>query len=152
MEKEFYDIAKEFNNYISNTIITKKEITSLINKVTNLYLLASNLPDIPPDDNIDFKSTTPSSTVRIGEDIIDRYWLLFDPYENEELVTTTISDDLEDITRDLNKGIIEYEKGNKNNAIFKWYFTYITHWGEHVTNLLKVLNSIRNNMYVDGEL
>ena len=152
MEKEFYEIAKEFNNYISNTIITKKEIVPLINKITKLYLLASNLSDVLPDNNIDYKEKVNSSLVRIGEDITDRYWLLFDPYKKEELVTTTISDDLEDITRDLNKGIIEYEKGNINNAIFNWHFNYMTHWGEHIVNLLKTLNTIRRNIYVDGEL
>jgi hypothetical protein len=152
MEKEFYEIAKEFNEYISNTIITKKEIVTLISKVTNLYLLANSLPNVKAEEEIDYHTEIPSSTIRVGEDIKDRYWLIFDPYDKDSEVSTTISDDLEDITRDLNKGIIEYEKGHINNAIFVWRDNYSFHWGDHVTNLLKVLNKIRNDMYINGEL
>lgn len=152
MEKEFYEIAKDFNEYISNTIITKKEIVTLISKVSNLYLLANSLKDTKSDGNIDFHAKVDSSVIRIGEDIENRYWLVFDPYDKDSEVSNTISDDLEDITRDLNKGIIEYEKGHINNALFNWYCTYITHWGDHVTNLLKALNTIRNNMNSAGEL
>ena len=152
MEKEFYEIAKDFNEYISNTIITKKEIVTLISKVSNLYLLANSLKDTKSDGNIDFHAKVDSSVIRIGEDIENRYWLVFDPYDKDSEVSNTIYDDLEDITRDLNKGIIEYEKGHINNALFNWYFTYITHWGDHVTNLLKALNTIRNNMNSAGEL
>ena len=152
MEKEFYEIAKDFNEYISNTIITKKEIVPLISKVTNLYLLANSLKDTKSDGDIDFHTDIKSSVIRIGEDINERYWLVFDPYDKDSEVSNTISDDLEDITRDLNKGIIEYEKGHINNAIFVWRDNYSFHWGDHVTNLLKVLNKIRNDMYINGEL
>ena len=152
MEKEFYEIAKDFNEYISNTIITKKEIVTLISKLSNLYLIANSLKYTKSDGNIDFHAKVDSSVIRIGEDIEDRYWLVFDPYDKDSEVSNTISDDLEDITRDLNKGILEYEKGHINNALFNWYFTYITHWGDHVTNLLKALNTIRNNMNSAGEL
>ena len=152
MEKEFYEIAKDFNEYISNTIITKKEIVTLISKLSNLYLIANSLKYTKSDGNIDFHAKVDSSVIRIGEDIENRYWLVFDPYDKDSEVSNTISDDLEDITRDLNKGIIEYEKGHINNALFNWYFTYITHWGDHVTNLLKALNTIRNNMNSAGEL
>ncbi len=152
MEKEFYEIAKDFNEYISNTIITKKEIVTLISKVTNLYLLANSLKDTKSDGDIDFHTDIKSSVIRIGEDINERYWLVFDPYDKDSEVSTTISDDLEDITRDLNKGIIEYEKGHINNAIFEWRTYCLFHWGDHVTNLLKTLNKIRNDMYIDDEL
>ena len=152
MEKEFYEIAKDFNEYISNTIITKKEIVTLISKLSNLYLIANSLKYTKSDGNIDFHAKVDSSVIRIGEDIENRYWLVFDPYDKDSEVSNTISDDLEDITRDLNKGILEYEKGHINNALFNWYFTYITHWGDHVTNLLKALNTIRNNMNSAGEL
>ena len=152
MEKEFYEIAKDFNEYISNTIITKKEIVTLISKLSNLYLIANSLKYTKSDGNIDFHAKVDSSVIRIGEDIENRYWLVFDPYDKDSEVSNTIYDDLEDITRDLNKGILEYEKGHINNALFNWYFTYITHWGDHVTNLLKALNTIRNNMNSAGEL
>lgn len=152
MEKEFYEIAKDFNEYISNTIITKKEIVTLMSKLSNLYLIANSLKYTKSDGNIDFHAKVDSSVIRIGEDIENRYWLVFDPYDKDSEVSNTITDDLEDITRDLNKGILEYEKGHINNALFNWYFTYITHWGDHVTNLLKALNTIRNNMNSAGEL
>ena len=152
MDKEFYETAKDFNNYISNTIITKKEIITLISKVANLYLLANSLKYTKTDDNMDFKTTIEPSVIRVGDDIEDHYWSIFDPYDKDSEVGNMISDDLEDITRDLNKGIFEYEKGHVNNALFNWYFCYITHWGDHATNLLRTLNTIRYKMESNGEL
>ena len=54
----------------------------------------------------------------------------------------SIEDDLDDITHDLEKGIVEYEEGKKNNAIFVWRDCYYSHFGDHIYNLLKVLHIV----------
>ena len=142
MEKDFYLLTLDFNNYLNKTIITKDEINNLIIMLLDLYSLALKLPEVNSDNNIDFYLKVEPEKIKLGEVITNRYWLLFDPYKKEELVTNTIIDDLEDISKDLKFGAIEYEKGNINNALFLWKYSHKTHWGEHIANLLKVLNTI----------
>ena len=146
-EEEFYKKAVSFRDYIENTIITIDEIENLITKLMDLYVSVINLEDrIPTETKYE---DVPRVTVRLGKDIKNRYWEVFDPYKKEAPVGPTIKDDLDDIVHDLNKGIWEYENDSVDNAVFTWKEFHAFHWGNHVVDLLRALHAIRLSHYYD---
>jgi len=72
---------------------------------------------------------------------IDGYWKVFDVFaENEEPVFCAIADDLNDIHADLQEGMHFFELGNTEEAIWRWQFTYFSHWGRHLTGAQTALH------------
>ncbi len=54
-----------------------------------------------------------------------------------------VLDDLQDIVKELNRGISEYESRRIGNARFEWHFGMTSHWGQHAVDLIKALHSLR---------
>lgn len=46
----------------------------------------------------------------------------------------TISDDLNDIHRDLMEGLVLLRGGHIANALWHWHVTHYTHWGRHLSH------------------
>jgi hypothetical protein len=69
------------------------------------------------------------------------YREVFDPYSepNNPEVTGDIIDDLSDLHDDLAAGLMEWRKGNPGEALWRWRFSFESHWGEHVTSALRAL-------------
>jgi len=44
----------------------------------------------------------------------------------------TIADDLSDIYSDLTASLALYRSGRIQSALWRWHFTYYTHWGRHL--------------------
>lgn len=149
-EEELYSLAKEFHNYIENNTISKDIVDTLIIKLMKIYMLALELPEVRPDTKIDYYREIPRIKIKIDDDVTNRYWLVFNSYKKDDLVSNTIEDDLDDIVHDLDKGIVEYEDKNINNAIFIWKTDFLSHWGFHVVELLKVLHTIKEQNYILG--
>lgn len=69
----------------------------------------------------------------------DLYWKVFDPYVDEERVTGSLSDDFLDIYRDLERGLVAFEEGEHQDAVWEWRFHFDHHWGEHAVDALRAL-------------
>ena len=63
---------------------------------------------------------------------IKGYWKVFDALVMEQPVFNTLADDLSDIWRDLKQGLLLYDSGNVEEAIWQWRFNYEIHWGRHL--------------------
>jgi hypothetical protein len=69
------------------------------------------------------------------------YREVFNPYADvsEEEVTGDILDDLDDIYRDLRRGLLHWRAGQAGHALWHWRFHFEIHWGEHATSALRAL-------------
>ena len=72
------------------------------------------------------------------------YQKVFEPFQDHESVTTTISDDLEDIYCDVKEGLLAMEgsKGVTGSTVWEWKFGLESHWGRHAVSALSALHSL----------
>jgi hypothetical protein len=59
----------------------------------------------------------------------------------EEPVVADLADDLADIWRDVKAGLLLYESGEPESAVWHWSNHYSFHWGHHATAALYALQS-----------
>jgi hypothetical protein len=76
---------------------------------------------------------------KLGDD--DRYWIVFDPYKEEAPVSTSLSDDLADIYRNVKTALQVYGKSaeDSRDAIWHWRFHFLHHWGQHCSSALHAI-------------
>lgn len=142
--KGFYSLANEYCCFISTAEITEDSLSTLMELLMKLYVLAANLPDAEPD-TIECLTAgeVDISPIKFSNQILRFYWEVFDPYEKDEPVCGDLLDDLSDIAKDLKKGIAEYEAGRTGNAINEWKFGLYNHYGSHIVDALRALHTAR---------
>ncbi|MFK7992281.1 MAG: DUF5063 domain-containing protein [Sandaracinaceae bacterium] len=74
----------------------------------------------------------------------DLYWEVFNPYVDEERVAGSLSDDFFDIYRDLRRGLVAFDKGRHQKALWDWRFHFDHHWGDHAVDALRALHRACN--------
>ncbi len=72
----------------------------------------------------------------------DGYWEVFDPFEFDEPVVGSLSDDLGDIYIDIHTGLDCLDEGDPSAALWAWSFSYETHWGDHAVDAMRALHRI----------
>ncbi|MFN0252818.1 MAG: DUF5063 domain-containing protein [Kofleriaceae bacterium] len=104
-----------------------------------LYTAALSLPAIEPGE-IDAGPSpdVPKDWPGFGEK--DFYWEVFDPYEQAEPVAGSLSDDLLDIYRDLQRGLALWDAAHRQYALWEWRFHRDVHWGDHAVDALRALH------------
>ncbi len=72
-----------------------------------------------------------------------RYQKVFDPFQDQEPVTTTVSDDLEDIYCDVKEGLLAMGGSGRVSAstVWEWKFGLESHWGRHAVSVINALHS-----------
>ena len=140
----FYNLAFEFCRYLRENEIVRESVDYLISMVMKLYVLALDLPSIEPETENNSGDMTPIH-IRINKDLPDVYWQIFNPFNDEESVCGSLTDDLSDISRDLQIGIHEYNSGRLGNAVFEWRLGLDHHWGKHAVGLIQALHAIRTD-------
>ena len=78
---------------------------------------------------------------RLGNEM--PYQMVFEPFQDHEQVTATVSDDLEDIYCDVKEGLLMIA-GSEHvsvNVIWTWKFGLQSHWGKHAVNVICALHS-----------
>lgn len=144
MVKKFYDLAKEFCDFVTEKELQEGDLDLLMSLILRLYANGLSLPDMEPEtDNVADDVKLPQMCIRISQDIPSSYWEVFNPLEEDAPVCGSLYDDLRDIARDLQVGISEYEAGKIGNAVFEWSFGLNNHWGQHAVDIIKTLHSLR---------
>ena len=69
----------------------------------------------------------------------DLYHCVFDPTKDNEVIFGSLADDIADIYRDLNVGLILCEM-QPAQAIFEWRFLFHSHWGQHAMDALRTIH------------
>ena len=144
--EEFYALAKRYCSFIDNRIVNKDSLIELTALVSELYSRALQLSILDSDEDekeLDLGYTLPE--LRIDDQIPNFYYMVFDPYKENDNCCGMLDDDLCDIYRDLWEGIKEYEAGHYYNAVFTWRWGVDYHWGNHVVDVLRALHWLRTD-------
>jgi hypothetical protein len=103
-------------------------------------------PDVGPEADID--------ELRLGLATIlgdaDTYCFVFDPYE-PELIESQISDDVCSIVADLENGLRHHRRGDVDEALWWWQFSYVNNWGNLAGAVLSALLSVVAHDRLDSE-
>jgi hypothetical protein len=79
------------------------------------------------------------------------YFEVFDAFEKSpEPVTGHITDDIGDIYSDVARGLVLYDRGQKDEALWEWGFNLKIHWGEHATGAIRALHAYLAQENPDG--
>lgn len=62
------------------------------------------------------------------------------PYSKEEPTMGDLGDDLLDIYKDIRSGLMLFEAGDVNDALWHWSFLHKIHWGRHAVGALFALH------------
>ncbi|MCE4557500.1 DUF5063 domain-containing protein [Roseateles cellulosilyticus] len=65
-----------------------------------------------------------------------------DPQLNDEVVIGDVADDLLDIYLDLRRGLLTFERGEDQKALWHWSFSHRIHWGRHCVGALMGLHGM----------
>lgn len=68
------------------------------------------------------------------------YHWVSDPISDEDTGGTSLADDLSDIYVDLKRSLLEYDSGDKTNAIWQWKFDLRGHTGQHIVSALRPIH------------
>lgn len=128
--REFVEKAKEY--------ALERRLTDARQRLLELYETATALPDVDPPEGVE-----PPILERLSEwpsfEAFETYWEVFDPYKLTKPVAGSLSDDLLDIYRDLQRGFALWET-SKIAAIWQWRFGFEVHWGDHAVDALRALH------------
>lgn len=133
--------------------------------LASLYQAALSLPDLDPcDEHVDLEAISGmvplASSVKIAKRLkpYDWFYFVFDPFkENAEAIMSTFADGLDDIYRELQRGLRDYRRDDAcglRNAAWEWKFGFQSHWGHHAVTSLAALHWLISNHIlpgVDGE-
>lgn len=105
----------------------------------DLYSKALYLPEVELEKEKVTDIEIPVPEINFGQ--YDKYWEVFDPYEFEEPLVTSLSDDILDIYEDVKRGIVLYEQNQLLEGIWQWKINFEIHWGSHAVDAIRALHS-----------
>jgi hypothetical protein len=72
----------------------------------------------------------------------DLYWQVFDPTKDQEAIYGSLADDIADIYRDLNEGLIlnDVQLMPPQDNVWEWRLGFYSHWGKHAIDALRVIH------------
>jgi len=73
---------------------------------------------------------------------MDKFQVVFDPYQDRKSVTGSLADALADVYQDLKNGISALNNGASiSNVGWQWRFDFWNHWGRHATEATAAIYS-----------
>jgi hypothetical protein len=103
-------------------------------------------PDVGPEADVD------DLRLRLADMLgdADTYSFVFDPYA-PEIVVSQLSDDLTAIAADLENGLRHYRRGDADEALWWWQFSYVSNWGNLAGAALNALLTVVAHDRLDTE-
>jgi hypothetical protein len=149
----FAQTAQRFRTFIDQRppLNLEQFVQRCVPLLAQLYMDALQLPDLDPcedfDDNVFQRNQLPHQAAAIsglfGQ--YNFYNLVIDPFHDDDAAGTMISDDLDDIYRDVAEGLGYYDLGTDcaiREAVFTWKSLFQSHWGSHLTQALNALHTL----------
>lgn len=146
---EFAREARVFCSWATGDDRTEMSAANAVRRVSSLYVAALDLPSpFLPDQSVEVTNVEPpaGSLVAVGSRAsklaLQVYWEIFDPSTDppEPPVLGSIVDDLGDIYLDVARGLMLYDSGDRNEALWEWAFNFRIHWGRHASSALRALH------------
>jgi hypothetical protein len=84
----------------------------------------------------------------------NNYRSVFAPYELDNAASGfgNLADDLMDIYRDLQSGLLKWQRGERTEAAWEWQFHFGIHWGEHAISALRALYELSFSILLEPPL
>lgn len=103
-------------------------------------------PDVGPEADLD------ELRLRLADILgdADTYSFVFDPYA-PEIVVSQLSDDLTSIAADLENGLRHHRRGDVDEALWWWQFSYVSNWGNLAGAALNALLTVVAHDRLDTE-
>ena len=150
--QNFVTSAKEYISWVeSNNSRKNKDMETVNELLLALYSNAFKLQYHPNADAIENNSIDHKEWVKIRKSFnglpIDEYQQIFDPLDlsDKTPVTSSLSDDLADIYRDIKPALLAYEKGETEKAEDDLRRNFEIHWGQHAISALKAIRQYFEN-------
>ena len=150
------------DNRIDQFVVLVRHYISLLDEAENLslynflhecllllpqiYAHGLKLPDVDPltEEPAGTQSgLSPGPWVNLGK--YDLYREVFDPVFDDDIVVSSLGDDLQSIYDDLMRPLPEYESGNRDDAIWSWKFNIKGHCGDHIVDSLRAIHRLVND-------
>lgn len=161
----FAKSAQEFCSLLekSASISDKEFVQQAAYLLATLYAAGLSLPTLdnePEEQQASIEDTSFEHTSEIERQTGQKlgkhnlYWEFYDPYDQSNPLTTTLSDDLSDIYRNIKPGLIAYQKGTARSvsaAVWEWKDQFNFHWGDHAVDALRAIHRIVSP-YLNDEL
>jgi hypothetical protein len=155
----FVNEARVFCGWAVGSDGSAMTVASALLRVTSLYSSALSLPepwsDTLPENipDIQFAAADINAmTERVSALPIPFYWEVFDPFEvpPKEPVGGHLLDDIGDIYRDVAGGLVLFDAGRADEALWEWGYNFRIHWGEHATSAIRALHAFSSREHPDG--
>jgi hypothetical protein len=156
---EFAQEARAYCRWATGADGTEMSVPVALRRVTSLYAAALNLP-LPFTQGMSAEVVEvdpPAGTLglvaaRAAQLPRQIYWQVFDPIADpcEEPVAGSIVDDLSGIYRDVASGLVLFESGDRDEALWEWAFNFRIHWGAHATGAIGALHAYLVQENPDG--
>ena len=146
---EFAEQARRFCRWATGEDGATISAASALRRVASLYCAALELP-LPftkgmaaEPAEVDVSEAAEYVAGRIGGLKPLVHWEIFDPLRDppEEPVAGSLADDIGDIYRDVARGLVLFESGERAEALWEWAFNFRIHWGAHATGAIRALHS-----------
>ncbi len=131
------------------------EVAKALHLLTAVYAAALHLPGgRPPSQEIESNSHAEWRRIydRFTDLPVTNYWEIFNPLdaECEEPVLASLADDLADIHRDLQRGLVFFDASDMDAAAWEWSLHLRAHWGHHLTAALYALHAWWADSFFEG--
>ncbi|HEY4179503.1 MAG TPA: DUF5063 domain-containing protein [Kofleriaceae bacterium] len=145
----FVDQARQFCDLVEKAreYSLAERLAAFRHRLLELYASGSTLPVVNPPEGIEAGPSRDRPKDWAGFGDVDTYWEVFDPYVGDAPVAGSLSDDVLDIYRDLQRGLTLWDHDAAANsdafklcAIWEWRFHFETHWGDHAIDALRALH------------
>ena len=140
---EFVLQARQFCDFVANCSalpLTGRLAAARI-RLLELYRAGAALPSVEPPAGIEAGPSPDSPKGWAGFERFDVYWEVFDPYEEDEPVAGSLSDDILDVYKDVRRGLTLWDKDvPRSAALWEWRFHFDSHWGDHAVDALRALH------------
>jgi hypothetical protein len=159
------DIAASVGSFLEGLRVVASEATGgqavslLLLQISQIALTGARLgvhrdfatrdeyqPDDGPDPDLDELRLQLASL--LGP--VDNHGYVFDPYD-PEVVEGLLSDDLTSIAADLAVGLRHHERGDVEEALWWWQFSYVSSWGTLAGAAMKALLSVVAHDRLDAD-
>lgn len=144
---EFAEVAVGFCDWCENTFDPSSAEVAAASWLASLYARALALPHVGPENSNDPPDLPPDTVekvkrnLRVFDGCYYREFFNSDPTSTEEPVIGDLGDDLQDIYQDIKVGLVLFNKGEIENALWYWSFLHKAHWGHHAASAILALHN-----------
>ena len=134
--------ARAYSDFVlsASDVPLAERLTNARKRLLALYTAALALPSSPEPGNFDADASPAAPDGWVGFEHRDFYWEVFDPYEEDAPVGGSLTDDVLDVYRDIQRGLSLWDASHRKEAIWEWRFHFDAHWGDHAVDAIRALH------------